>query len=85
MPEPEAAALGVTEGAGLSVRLPLKEAEPELDADAPGVREAVGLTLRVVLPLTVEEGVGGGAPVPLPAAVGVGVFPCTWRSRCGFR
>jgi hypothetical protein len=54
------------------VALPLSEVEPVPLGETPAVREAVGDALTVELPLTVEDGVAGGVPVPDPVAEGVG-------------
>jgi hypothetical protein len=58
------------------VALPLSEVEPVPLGETPAVREAVGDALTVELPLTVEDGVAGGVPVPDPVgeAVAVGVL-----------
>ena len=61
--------VAVPVGVWLLVPLLLSELLPVFDSLAPSVSEPVGDVEIVELPLNVEDGVGGGVPVPL--AVGV--------------
>jgi hypothetical protein len=73
VPVPEVVTVGVPVPLTLAVPLPLSEVDAVLEAEAPSVSDEVGDALVVVLALTVEEGVGGGEPIPLCAGAPVGV------------
>ena len=61
VPVPEGVAVGVAEPVGEDVM----DTVPVLEAEAPTVTELVGLCDSVELPLSVEEGVCAGLPVPV--------------------
>jgi hypothetical protein len=65
--------VGVPVGVREGVAVLLKDADPVLLADAPFVTDDVGVIVAVVEPLRVDEGVGGGVPVPDPVGEEVGV------------
>ena len=56
----------------------LSEMLAVVEAEAPGVVAAVGDADSVLLPLSVEEGVGGGVPVADPVGVDVAVPVGDW-------
>ncbi len=56
--------MGVPLALWLGLMLLLQEVEPVLEALAPAVKEPVGEADTVLLPLTVEEGVGCAVTVP---------------------